>query len=111
MMERTTAKALIKAIIENGLHAHGIVDNPPELHGTLADFMEANSVIEQENEKAKTGPAPYTISMTVDERGLAAMYTATSFEGGTPDNPTIAGYANGNYVLVISKLSMEMSGR
>jgi hypothetical protein len=29
------------------------------------------------------------------------MYTAMSFEGGTPDEPNVVGYANGNYVLVI----------
>jgi hypothetical protein len=110
-MEKATAKALIKAIIENGLHPDGIVDDPPVLRGTLSDFMEANRIIEAENERVQKEPGPCTISMTVDERGLAAMYTAISFDGGTPDNPTIAGYANGNYVLVISKRAMEMSGR
>lgn len=43
----------------------------------------------------------------IADRGIAASFVGMHFNGGTPDEPNVVGYANGNYVLVISERSLK----
>jgi hypothetical protein len=102
-MSNKKAKDLISACIQNGMFHIGVIDEPgpridPELQ--LKDFLKANDKVEAIN-RTNTSPGPRTMYMTVADRGLAAIYTACNWEGGTPDEPNIVGYANGNFVMVI----------
>lgn len=108
-MKIEIAKEMISACFKNGLYANGILDEkPPKIEcRSLQHLLRANKAVEKDNEEKQKGPPPYTQQVTVADRGLAAMYTAMSFEGGTPDEPTIAGYANGNYVIVIRESSLK----
>ena len=94
---------MIGACLQNALYSQGILDEkPPKIKcRSLQHLLRANKALERSNRIKLKKSGSQTISMTVAERGLAAMYTAMNFEGGTPDEPNIVGYANGNYVLVI----------
>lgn len=102
-MTEQRARELISYCINATLYSQGIIeDKPKRVECTLAELMEANSVLELFNqvEDAKPG-GKKTRSMTVADRGLAAVYTGMSFVGGSPEEPNIVAYANGNYVMVI----------
>lgn len=105
-MKRKEAKKLIGNLISCGLFANGILDDKPEeVTASLPDLLKANKAVERANAAAReasrdTG-AGCSLSMTIADRGIAAMYTAASFEGGSLKEPNIVGYANGNYVIVI----------
>lgn len=105
-MKRKEAKKLIGNLISCGLFANGILDDKPEkVTAALPDLLKANRVVERGNEaaqeKQRKNGGSCSLSMTIADRGIAAMYTAASFEGGSLKEPNIVGYANGNYVLVI----------
>jgi len=100
------AKKLIGNCVYCGLYANGVIDEKPErIEASLADLMEANRLVAEANEAAEKKQweegGSCSIQMTVAERGLAAMYTAANFAGGSCEEPNIVGYANGNYIMVI----------
>lgn len=107
-MKRKDAKLLIGNLISCGLYANGIIeDKPQKVTANLPDLLKANKAVERANKAAtdrqrKEGGS-CSMSMTIADRGIAAMYTAASFVGGSLSEPNIVGYANGNYVLVINE--------
>jgi hypothetical protein len=110
-MEFIKARILIKNCINHAMYGTvGLGDQPPPHFEceSLKDILEANDVIEKWNnsEDSKTEEGRSRL-MTIADRGIAAVFTAMHFEGGTPDEPNIVGYANGNYVLVISERSLK----
>lgn len=110
-MTTEEAKILIKNCINHNLYGTvGVGDSPPEHYSveSLQQMIEANTLVEKWNEsdEAKT-PKGRTVCMTVGDRGIAASFVALNFQGGTPDKPNVVGYANGNYVLVISERSLK----
>lgn len=108
-MKHEIASKIIGACLRNGLYSQGILDEkPPKIEcRSLQHMLRANKTIEKDNKAKLKQPGPHTVQMTVADRGLAAMYTAMTFEGGTPDEPNVVGYANGNYVLVIKESSFK----
>lgn len=110
-MTTDEAKVLIKNCINHNLYGTvGLGDTPPEHFKaeTLQEFIDANKKLEEWNasEEAKT-PTGRTVCMTIADRGIAASFVGMHFNGGTPDEPNIVGYCNGNYVLVISERSLK----
>jgi len=106
------AKKLIGNCVYCGLYANGIIDEKPErIEASLADLMEANRLVAEANEaaeeKQREEGGSCSIQMTIAERGLAAMYTAANFAGGSCEEPNIVGYANGNYVMVINERHLK----
>lgn len=102
-MKLEIASEMIGVCLRNGLYSQGILDEqPPKIKcRSLQHLLRANKTVEKDNKIKLKKPGQHSIQMTVADRGLAAMYTAMNFEGGTPDEPNVVGYANGNYVLVI----------
>lgn len=108
-MKIEIASAMIGDCLRNGLYSQGILDEkPPKIKcRSLQHLLRANKTVERVNKAKLKQRGPQSVQMTVAERGLAAMYTAMNFEGGTPDEPNVVGYANGNYVLVIRASSFQ----
>jgi len=111
-MTLETAKKLIGNCVYCGLYANGIIDDKPErIEVSLADLMEANRLVAEANEaaekKQREESGTCSVQMTVAERGLAAMYAAANFAGGSCEEPNIVGYANGNYVMVIHERHLK----
>lgn len=108
-MKKEKAEILIGNCLRNGLYSQGIIDEqPPKIScRSLQSLLDANKLIVKSNKEKLSLPGKHTVHMTIADRGLAAMYTAMNFEGGTPEEPNIVGYANGNYVIVIRESSFK----
>lgn len=105
-MKQIEAKELVGNLVYCGLYANGIIDDKPKnVTAKLSDLIKANRIVERANrraqEKQREKGGTCSMQMTIADRGIAAMYTAANFEGGSLNEPNIVGYANGNYVLVI----------
>lgn len=109
-MELEDARTLIKNCINHAMFGTVGLGNTPDPFKceSLETIIEANEALKAWNESqdsiTETGRTTY---MTIADRGIAAVFTAMHFEGGTPDEPNVVGYANGNYVLVISEQSLK----
>lgn len=111
-MKQKDARLLIGNLVSCGLYANGIIgDKPGKVEAELADMLKANRIIEQANKRARDKQqregGTCSSQMTIADRGIAAMYVASAFAGGSPDEPNIIGYANGNYVIVISERHLK----
>jgi hypothetical protein len=100
------ARELIGNLVQCGLYANGVLDEKPaNIEVSLAELMEANEIVKKANdearEKQRAEGGSCSIQMTVAERGIAAMFTAANFKGGSLSEPNIIGYGNGNYLLVV----------
>lgn len=110
-MTTDEAKVLIKNCINHNLYGTvGLGDAPPEHYNaeTLQELIDANKLLEEwNNSEESVTETGRSRCMTIADRGIASAYVAMHFQGGTPDEPNIVGYANGNYVLVISERSLK----
>jgi hypothetical protein len=105
------ARKLIGNLVACSIYAEGITDEKPtKIEASLADIIEANRLVKEANdaarEKQRSEGGSCSIQMIIADRGIAAMYAAANFAGGSPGEPNIIGYANGNYIMVIHERHM-----
>jgi len=106
-MSAKKAREIVGNLSYNVLYQMGVSEDRPEkLDATLEDLLKADQKARKLNDAQPKG-CPRTMQTTVASRGIAAMFTAMSFEGGTPEQPNVVGYANGNYVLVVRESSIR----
>lgn len=101
------------AMVNQGIISPGDENFPNPITEDLMTLLRANRIIERANERAdlrgkaqieKTGKATVRRSMTIADRGIAALYVAANFR---PDNPTLGpvdtlAYHNGAAVVCIT---------
>lgn len=110
-MSNKEAREIVGRLSHFVMYQMGVIDDPiSHLKASLPDLLKADQKVRALNKVQEKGK-PRTLQTTVADRGIAAMYTAMSFEGGTPSEPNIVGYANGNYVMVIRESSFRKTKR
>lgn len=106
-MSNKQAREIVGRLSQFVMYRMGVIDDPIDhLEATLPELMKADQKVRALNDLQEKGKGR-TLQTTIADRGIAAMYTAMRFEGGTPSNPNIVGYANGNYVMVVRESSIR----
>lgn len=82
-------------MIHNGAQLEG-----KPIEASLEDMLEANRLVEKENHNP-FGKNPHKINATLDDRAIAALYVAMSYDG---DAESIAEYQD-KFVVVIKHTS------
>lgn len=106
-MELERAREIMKAMFAWCMYDIGVEGKAPERipeEITLRDMLDANDVIKAEAkrllEEARDGKKGVSIPMSIDPRGIAALYTAMHFR---PDHDNTVASHGDAVVMVLSR--------
>jgi hypothetical protein len=114
------ARAIVGKMTHWTILSQGIELNerPGQITEDLPTLLKANRMVEKANERSKkridkivaekgSWKGKRSISMTIADRGIAALYVAASFEGDNPETADVLAMHNSNIVLCLDKRSIE----
>lgn len=108
-MKISEARKILKHMIQWCFYFQGLNQEMPDsMDYSLEDMLKAGKVVEKAEDKQKgkinkEGKRVTKRSLKIDPRGVAALYVAMSFEGGTGKNPNVVARYKNNFVCVVRK--------
>jgi len=112
-MKISEAKAIVGKMIRWSMLSIGVdVEMPEPITEDLETLLKANKIVERANKRSRlrsektlktNGMSGRTVSMTLDPRGIAALYVAANFHGDSPSTADILATHQNNIVFCINK--------
>jgi hypothetical protein len=112
---KIVGKMVLWSMITQGIEPE---EKPEPLTEDLQTLLKANRVVEKANDRSRKRvqnilsekgqwKGRRSISMTIADRGIAALYVAANFKGDHPTNADILAKHNDNLVFCLSQSKIE----
>jgi len=103
--KRILGKMVLWSMITQGIEPD---EKPEPITEDLQTLLTANRMVEKANERSrkrveKLGKGSRSVSMTIADRGIAALYVAANFTGDNPDNADILAKHKDNLVFCLGQ--------
>lgn len=115
-MKIKQAREIVGKMINWSMMGQGIdlPKRPEKITESLTDLIKANKMVEKANKRSHdridkivkekgSWKGSRHISMTIADRGIAALYVAANFPGDSPATADVLGMHNSNIVVCLNK--------
>lgn len=105
-MKIATAIKIVGAMMEWHFVHMGINEIGPDMSYTLEEMLEANRIVERQNNRSNAKPfvngqRSRKVHITLDERAIASLYVLMNYEGGSASNASSVAQYQNRYLFVI----------